>query len=291
MTVSWKMRLGFLGPLVLLPGLLVVWPAAELLILSLKTQVVLFDVDRWVGLDNFIFLFTQDLRFWNALTNTLFFTLVSVGLELALGLALALYLRFARDPAWLKMVLLLPWAIPNVISARLWQWMFHSQAGLINYCLETLGLVSGPVPWLASPDLAMHCAIIADVWKTTPFMTVLLYAGLQSLPESLLQAARVDRTPPWRFLHRIVLPLLRPAIVTALLLRGLDAFRVFDVIYVMTGGGPANSTETLSLYIYRTYFQALQFGYGSAVVLVQVAAMLALAALLIRLRRPAGGGP
>ncbi|CCQ92118.1 ABC-type sugar transport system, permease component [Nitrospina gracilis 3/211] len=271
-----KDRLLFLGPLLILPGLLVAWPLFEIVILGFKTRVTLFGIDRWVGLDNYQYLFGGDFRFWKSVTNTLYFTGVSVMLEFFIGFVFALYLRFGAGSVWWKTILLLPWAIPNVVSARLWQWMFHSEAGIVNHILQTLGAVKAPVYWLANPDLALHAAILADVWKTTPFMTLLLFAGLQRVPESLLMAARVDRTPPLRLLMRILLPALRRVILTALVLRFLDAFRVFDVIYVMTGGGPANSTETLSIYAYRTYFQALQFGYGSSVALVQVGMMIAL---------------
>ncbi|MGP0629243.1 carbohydrate ABC transporter permease [Nitrospina sp. 32_T5] len=276
-----KDRLLFLGPMLILPGLLVAWPLFEIVILGFKTRVALFGIDRWVGLENYRYLFGEDFRFWKSVTNTLYFTGVSVVLEFVIGLFFALYLRFGSGSVWWKTILLLPWAIPNVVSARLWQWMFHSEAGIVNHMLQTLGAVDGPVYWLADPGLALHAAILADVWKTTPFMTLLLFAGLQRVPESLLMAARVDRTPPLRLLMRILLPALRPAILTALVLRLLDAFRVFDVIYVMTGGGPANSTETLSIYAYRTYFQALQFGYGSSVALVQVGMMVAITWIVV----------
>jgi len=286
MNTAFKDRLIFLGPLLILPGLLVVWPLLEIVLLGFKNQVVLFGIDRWVGIDNYRYLFGQDLRFWQSVGNTFYFTAVSVALEFVLGFAFALYLRFGTGALWLKAVLLLPWAIPNVVSARLWQWMFHSEAGIINHVLLTLGWIDQPVYWLADPDWALHSAILADVWKTTPFVTLLLYAGLQRIPEPLLLAARVDRTPPVRLLIRIIVPQLRTAILTALILRMLDAFRVFDVIYVMTGGGPANTTETLSIYAYRTYFQALQFGYGSSVALVQVGLMIALTGIVLKLLQP-----
>jgi len=286
MNTAFKDRLIFLGPLLILPGLLVVWPLLEIVLLGFKNPVVLFGIDRWVGIDNYRYLFGQDLRFWQSVGNTFYFTAVSVALEFVLGFAFALYLRFGTGVLWLKVVLLLPWAIPDVVSARLWQWMFHSEAGIINHVLLTLGWIDQPVYWLADPDWALHSAILADVWKTTPFVTLLLYAGLQRIPEPLLLAAQVDRTPPVRLLIRIIVPQLRTAILTALILRMLDAFRVFDVIYVMAGGGPANTTETLSIYAYRTYFQALQFGYGSSVALVQVGLMIALTGIVLKLLQP-----
>jgi len=276
MNSRFKDALIFLGPLLVLPGLIVAWPLLEVFLLSFRNQVILFDIDRGVGLSNYEYLFLSDKRFLSSLLNTGYFTFISVGLEFVLGLAFALHLRFAEGKGWMKAVLLLPWAIPNVVSARLWQWMFHGEAGVINYILQAGGMIDAPIHWLSSPALALHSAILADVWKTTPFMTLLLFAGLQRIPENLIRAALVDSTPPLRFLFRILLPQLKPVIATALILRLLDAFRVFDVIYVMTGGGPANSTETLSIYAYRTFFQGLQFGYGSSVVIVQVMAMIAL---------------
>lgn len=281
-----KDRLIFLGPLLILPGFVVAWPLLEVLTLSFKTQIVLFDIERWVGFDNFQYLLLEDSRFSRALWNTLYFTGLSVSLEFVLGLAFALYLRFGGGSLWVRIVLLLPWAIPNVVGAKLWQWMLDSEAGIVNYALISAGVVSGPIHWLSTPELAIHSAILADVWKTTPFMTLLLYAGLRRIPENIIRAAWIDRTPPVRLLTQMLLPQLRPVIATALVLRTLDAVRVFDVVYVMTGGGPANSTEMLSIYAYRTLFQSLQFGYGSSIVVVQMAVMAALSLLIIQIFKP-----
>lgn len=281
-----KDRLIFLGPLLILPGFVVAWPLLEVLTLSFKTQIVLFDIERWVGFDNFQYLLLEDSRFSRALWNTLYFTGLSVSLEFVLGLAFALYLRFGGGSLWVRIVLLLPWAIPNVVGAKLWQWMLDSEAGIVNYALISAGVVSGPIHWLSTPELAIHSAILADVWKTTPFMTLLLYAGLRRIPENIIRAAWIDRTPPIRLLTQMLLPQLRPVIATALVLRTLDAVRVFDVVYVMTGGGPANSTEMLSIYAYRTLFQSLQFGYGSSIVVVQMAVMAALSLLIIQIFKP-----
>ena len=161
-----KDRLIFLGPLLILPGFVVAWPLLEVLTLSFKTQVVLFDIERWVGFDNFQYLLLEDSRFSQALWNTLYFTGLSVSLEFVLGLAFALYLRFGGGSLWVRVVLLLPWAIPNVVGARLWQWMLDSEAGIVNYALISAGVVSGPIHWLSTPELAIHSAILADVWKT-----------------------------------------------------------------------------------------------------------------------------
>jgi multiple sugar transport system permease protein len=158
---------------------------------------------------------------------------------------------------------LLPWAIPTVVSSRIWEWLYNVEFGLLNFLL-TEGLASGPVNWLGDPFWAMHAAILIDLWKSAPFAAILLTAGLQTIPRELYLAARVDGAGEWGIFRHIILPSLKPMILVVLLFRTLDAFRVFDAIYVLTGGGPGNTTETLSIYTYKVLFQTLQFGYGSA---------------------------
>jgi multiple sugar transport system permease protein len=180
-------------------------------------------------------------------------------LELLLGLAIALLLeRPLRLKGIIRAVVLIPWAIPTVVSARMWEWIFNTDFGILNY------LAGHRINWLGSPALAMHAAILVDAWKTTPFVAILLMAGLQAIPRDLYLAARIDGAESWAIFRKITLPLLRPVILVVLIFRTLDAFRVFDAVYVLTGGGPANTTETLSIYAYRVLFQTLQFGYGSA---------------------------
>jgi multiple sugar transport system permease protein len=244
--------LGLLAAVALYPLLYVFW-------LSLHQKLLIFDVSAFVGLENYRFLLRDD-RFWSALANTLYFTIVSVGLELGLGLGFALLLRESfLGKSLLRTILLLPWVVPTVVTAKMWEWMYQPDFGLINYLLGT------SVNWLGSPAWALHAAIVMDVWKTTPFVALILLAGLQTISPELYQAARVDGASSWTIFTRLTLPLLRPFILIALVFRSLDAFRVFDAIYVLTGGGPANTTETLSIYAYKVLFQTLQFGLGSAI--------------------------
>jgi multiple sugar transport system permease protein len=248
----------FVIPALALLSLVTVYPVTYVLVLSLQRRMPIFDISRFVGLDNYLFLLSDD-RFWNALGNTAYFTALSVMVELLLGLAVALLMeRRFRMKGIARAVILIPWAIPTVVSARMWEWIFNTDFGVLNY------LTGLRVNWLGSPFWAMHAAVAVDVWKTTPFVAILLMAGLQSIPRDLYQAARVDGAGPWTVFRHVTLPLLRPVILVVLLFRTLDAFRVFDAVYVLTGGGPANSTETLSIYAYRVLFQTLQFGYGSA---------------------------
>lgn len=226
--------------------------------MSLFRIILVFHERRFAGLANYRFLI-HDPRFWTALGNTAYFALISVIAEVGLGLALALLLD-ARVPgkAWLRAAVLVPWAIPSAVSSKIWAWLMNPEYGLLTRVFASRG-----VNWLGTPGPAMHAAIFVDVWKTTPFVALLLLAALQGIPEDLRRAAAVDGASSARAFWSITLPLLRPAILLALVFRTLDAFRVFDSIYVLTAGGPANTTETLAIYTYKTLMSAGDFGYGS----------------------------
>ena len=262
----------YLAPAALLLGIVTLYPLAHVVWLSLERRSLLDPAPpSFIGLDNYLRL-AGDERFWNALGNTLYFVAVSVSLELVLGLAFALAVqRPFRGRAALYGLILLPWAVPTAVSARMWEWMYNSEIGVLNH------LLGAQVNWLGSPAWALNAAILMDVWKSTPFVALLLVAGLQGIPPDLYRAAALDGASRWTVLRRITLPLLAPVILVALIFRTIDAFRVFDSIYVLTGGGPANSTETLSIYAYKTLFQSLEFGYGSTLA-VSVFACVALAA-------------
>ena len=248
----------YVAPAALLLALVTAYPLAHVAWLSLERRSLLDPGPaRFGGLENYLRL-AHDERFWNALGNTAYFAGVSVALELALGLAFALAVqRPFRGRALLYGVILLPWAVPTAVSARMWEWIYDAEIGVLNHVL------GAHVNWLGSPTWALNAAILMDVWKSTPFVALLLVAGLQGIPRELYHAAALDGASRWTVLTRITLPLLMPMILVALVFRTIDAFRVFDSIYVLTGGGPANSTETLSIYAYKTLFQSLEFGYGS----------------------------
>jgi len=263
----------FLAPAAVMLAAVTLFPAIYILWLSLEQRSPILGGARFVGAENYRRLLA-DARFWNALANTAYFTAVSVALELALGLAVALLLRRAfRGRALVYAVVLIPWAVPTVVTARMWEWMYNADYGVINYIL------GAQINWLGSPVWAMHAAILMDVWKSTPFVALLLLAGLQSIPAELYHAASVDGATRWTMFRRITLPQLAPLMLVVLILRTIDAFRVFDAIYVLTGGGPANSTETLSIYAYKVLFQTLEFGYGSTLA-VTVLACVAFATLV-----------
>jgi multiple sugar transport system permease protein len=266
----------FLAPAATLLAGVTLFPLGYVLWMSLERRSLLDGPPRFIGLDNYARLVTDE-RFWNALGNTAYFAAVSVALELLLGLAFALAMqRPFRGRALLYGVILVPWAVPTAVSARMWEWMYDTEIGVLN------ALTGVRVNWLGSPDWAMHAAILMDVWKSTPFVALLLIAGLQGIPRDLYRAAAVDGAGRWMVLRRVTLPLLAPVILVAAVFRTIDAFRVFDTIYVLTGGGPADSTETLSIYAYKTLFQSLEFGYGAA---LAVAAFVCVAAITLAYAR------
>lgn len=236
----------------------------------------------FVGLANYAEVLA-DGRFWAALAHTLAFTVASVGLELGLGLILALALNRAyRGRGLVRAAVLIPWAIPTVVAALLWRFMFDSQAGIANAVAMKVGLMDEPFVWFISATAAWVPVVLADVWKMTPFVTLLLLAGLQNIDASLYEAARIDGASAWQQFRHVTLPLLKPAILVALIFRTLDAFRVFDLIYVLTGGGPGTSTEPIALYTFNSLLQNLRFGYGSALSVLVFLVTFALALVYIR---------
>lgn len=252
----------FVMPALVLLAFVTVYPVMYVLYLSFHRRLLTIDVSRFIGLENYLYL-VRDERFWNAFKNTVYFTSLSVSMELLFGLCIAVFLnRVFRFRGILRAVVLIPWAVPTVVSAKMWEWIYNSDFGILNYLLGI------KVNWLGSPVWAIHAAVFMDVWKTTPFVAILLMAGLQIIPGDLYQSAKIDGAGEWAMFRKITLPLLKPVILVVLIFRTLDAFRVFDAIYVLTGGGPANTSETLSIYAYKVLFQTLQFGYGSTLSVV-----------------------
>jgi trehalose/maltose transport system permease protein len=264
----------FILPLIAALAAVAGWPLVRTVYLAF-TDATLATIEsaRFVGIDNFAYL-AADPVWWRAMQNTVVFALVSVGIETVLGLLIALLLNSElRARGLLRAAILVPWAVPTIVSAQLWRWMFNDLYGVINAALLALGAIGAPQAWTADPDLALAAVIAVDVWKTTPFMTLLILAALQMLPRDLYEAARVDGVGPLLVFWRITLPLIWPALMVAVIFRVLDALRVFDVIYVLT----ANSRETMSMSIYaRQYlieFQDVGIGSAAASLLFAVIAL------------------
>lgn len=244
----------------------------------------------FIGFDNFREA-AADPRFHGALLRTIVFAVVTVPIELALGLALALVMHgLIRGRTLVRVAVLLPWAIPTVVAALVWRFLFEAQTGIVNAPLQALGIIGGTFDWFVHPLAAWVPIGIADVWKTTPFVAVLLLAGLQAIDQELYEAAQMDGAGPVRQFVSITLPLLLPALIVAGAFRALDALRLFDLSFVMTGGGPGTATEPLSLYAFIALMQRLRFGYGSALSISVFLLTFAFALVCVRaLGRSSGG--
>ncbi len=230
---------------------------------------------RWVGFRNFLewvdygdgdgeyFGLLADEDWWRPVWNTLKFSFISVAFETLFGLIVALVLNVQfRGRAWIRAAVLIPWAIPTTVSAKMWAWMMHDQFGILNDLLTRLHIIGAPIAWTASADTAMLAVLIVDIWKTTPFMALLILAGLQMVPADIYEAARIDGVHPVKVFFKVTWPLIRPAVMIAVIFRALDALRVFDLIYVLT---PANNqTRTMSVFARENLFDFDKFAYGSA---------------------------
>ena len=279
-------RLLLLAPAALLVLAVVGLPVLRVVQLSLMRVDLEGGISlAWGGLAAYARLW-DDARYWNSLRNTAIFTGASVALETALGVAFALVLhRRFRGRGVLRAVVLLPWALPTAVMALAWAWIFNDAFGVANDLLRRLGLLERPVAWLGEPATAMAVLVLADAWKTTPFVALVVLAGLQGIPESVLEAARVDGLTAWQRFRHVLLPLLTPALLVAVVFRTVHAYGAFDLVYVMTGGGPGGSTETVSLYAFQHYFRYLDFAYGSAVATQGVLLALLPLALVLRWAR------
>lgn len=261
----------FLAPMLVVLALVAAWPLARTIYFSL-TNATLVDMSRYsfVGLGNYL-AFDQgrwygvltDPEWLGSLRNTLVFALISVTVETILGVLIAVLLNHSFPGRGLmRAALLVPWAIPTVVSAKMWSWMLNDQFGVVNDLLLKLGLIAAPVAWLAEPSLSMASVIMVDVWKTTPFVALLALAALQMVPKDCYEAAKVDGVHPVRVFFQVTLPLIRPALAVAVIFRLLDAMRMFDLVYIMTG--TTDATITLSVFARRELVDFQDVGYGSA---------------------------
>ena len=261
----------FLTPMLIVLLLVAVWPLGRTLYFSL-TNATLVDMEHYslVGLSNYLtydngrwYGVLSDPQWFAALRNTLVFAVISVTLETVLGVLIALLLN-AHFPGrgLMRAAMLVPWAIPTVVSAKMWGWMLNDQFGILNDIALRLGLISQKIAWTASPDTAMTAVLIVDIWKTTPFMALLILAGLQMVPKDVYEAARIDGVHPIKVFFRVTLPLVRPAVMVAVIFRLLDAMRIFDLIYVLTPN--SSTTKTMSIISRENLFEFDKFAYGSA---------------------------
>jgi trehalose/maltose transport system permease protein len=262
------------------------WPLLRTMWFSLTdANLTAAEPPAFIGLGNYTALVT-DPMWWRAVANTALFALASVALEVALGLAIALVLNVPwRGQGLLRAAVLVPWAVPTVVSAKMWAWMLHDLYGVVNALLLQAGLIAEPIAWAASPRTAFPAVVLVDVWKTTPFVAILTLAALQMVPRVLYEAARVDGAGAFTCFRRITLPMIRPALLVALTFRALDALRIFDIIYVLTG--TREDTMTMSIYVRQQLVDFQDTGYGSAAatfVFFLVALATALYVMSVRVR-------
>ncbi|ODR81663.1 hypothetical protein BG842_08720 [Haladaptatus sp. W1] len=274
-----ELATALLTPVVLFLLAVSFYPIVETLRSSLYTGYVLESrPTTFVGLQNYDQLINSG-SFWNSFKVSMIYTFVSVPIELVIGLGIALLLQRAfKGKYFIQAAILFPWALPTVINAKIWAWMFHGQYGIINDMLIRIGILNSPYPFLAKPDVALAAMTFVTIWKTSSFMALILLAGLSGIPDHLYEAARMDGTTKWRRFRDITLPLLKPTILVALIFRTLPAFQAFGLPYGLTGGGPGEATTTLVLYDHQLTFTQLSFGQGSA-----AATLITLIALVISL--------
>ncbi|RYH09421.1 carbohydrate ABC transporter permease [Tropicimonas sp. IMCC6043] len=266
----------FLAPMLVTLFIVAAWPLGRTIWFSFTDASLDLMADaKWVGIRNYLeyvdwgdgegqyYGLLADARWWRSVWNTVRFAVISVAFETLFGLVIALVLNQQfRGRGLVRAAVLVPWAIPTIVSAKMWAWMMHDQFGILNDMFLRLGLISHPVAWTASPDTAMIAVLIVDIWKTTPFMALLILAGLQMVPQDIYEAARLDGVPAWRTFRKVTLPLIMPAILVAIVFRALDALRIFDIAYVLTPN--TDATRTMSVYARENLFDYDQFAYGSA---------------------------
>lgn len=276
----------YIGPALILIALVILIPLALGISYSFQSIMLLRPNEAgWAGLDNYIALWS-DKKFWISLENTLVWTFGSLFFQFFLGLGLALLLNTAFPLKRLFQALVfLPWAVPAFLSALTWAWLFNPTIGPLPHWLAAMGILSEPYNILGDPDLAIWGPIVANIWFGVPFFGITLLAALQSIPSELYEAAEMDGASGWQCFTKITLPFLAPMIAITVMLRTIWIANFADMIFIMTGGGPANSTQILSTYIFTTAFKKLDFGYASAIAVAMLLLLFVYAVIVMALRR------
>ncbi|MDR1982665.1 MAG: sugar ABC transporter permease [Holosporaceae bacterium] len=253
----------FLAPCLIALVMCAGWPLLRTVFFSF-TDATLDNMQKtnFIGINNFVTL-ARDQEWWRAVLNTFIIAAISVPMETFFGMIIALILhRNFKGRGLMRAIVLIPWTIPTIVSARIWAWMLNDVYGIINELLMKASIIDTPVPWIASNNLSIISIILVDVWKTTPYMALLLLAGLQSLPQDCFEAAEVDGVPFDKTFLKIIFPLMKPTIIVAMIFRTLDAVRIFDLVYILSSGNSANAT--MSVYARRHLVDYNDVGYGSA---------------------------
>ena len=278
-----KLALILIIPAVVVIFGIVIYPLLNALYQSFfNTNLVYPQLTKFIGLGNYLSIL-KDTYFWKSIYNTVYFTVISIILELIFGFIVALTLNEKFFMKWLvRTLIIIPWAIPPVVNATVWKWIANSEYGSLNSILYSLGIIKEYRIWLSNPFWSMMAVILADVWKYTPLVAIMFLAALQTIPEDLYEAAKIDGASSFRRTMSITIPLIKPTIIVVLILRTFEAFKVFDLIFVMTRGGPAFKTTVISYFTYLETFSQLNIGRGSAIAYIIVIFMSVLSYLYIR---------
>ncbi len=251
-------------PTIIIFAIFAIYPVFRTIFLSFfKYRLQTGNLRTFIGFENYLTMF-KDSRFLNALSFTLIFSIITVSVEVILGLIFAQLMNMPFKGQWaLRVIVLIPWSIPTIVSGFMWKFMVNDQYGVFNQILYSLGFIENYIPWLSQDLTSRFILILADIWKTSPYVSLLVLAGLQNIPESLNDAAAIDGAGAIRKYFSITLPQLKPVLATAVLFRLISALKIYTVIAALTNGGPGFATESLTMYTMRTFFSAGNYGYGA----------------------------
>ncbi len=279
----WVLPVVFIAPSLLVIFGVMLYPIALVIWTSLFRATPILPTRPFVGLQNYLSL-ARDPEFWRAMERTLYFVVASLVVEMTAGLAVALVLHAEFiGRRWVRAIALLPWAVPTIVNGAMWGWIYNPNYGALNGLLHQLGLIQHPVSWLGAPWLAMNMVIIADAWRETPFYVILFLTALQAIPREMYEASEVDGASPVQAFFALTLPFLRPTVLLLLIVRTIETFRVFGIIYVLTRGGPANGTMVVGYLAYQQTFSFLNFGHGAALAVIITASIVILTAFYLRM--------
>lgn len=256
------------APSLILIFALAIYPLLYTIFISFTELNMMTGETQYKGLTNYIQAFTSG-EFWNSVWVTLLFTILSLVIQLPLGVLVALLLNQEFKGRWLlRSIVLVPWAVPTLVNSTLWNWIFNTQYGAANRLLIQFNLISEPIIWFDTPMKAMGVIVFADTWRMLPLYVLMMLASLQTIPQSQIEAAILDGAGAFSRFRNVILPLIKPMLLVVLVIRTMQALKVFDIIYMLTHGGPANGTMVISYYIYNQSFGFMHFSYGAALAII-----------------------
>ena len=273
------------APSLVLIFALAIYPLLYTIFISFTELNMMTGETQYKGVENYIQAFTSG-EFWNSVWVTLLFTLLSLLIQLPLGVLVALLLNQEFKGRWLlRSVVLIPWAVPTLVNSTLWNWIFNTQYGAANRILMQFNLISEPIIWFDSPMKAMGVIVFADTWRMLPLYVLMMLASLQTIPQAQIEAAVLDGAGAFSRFRNVILPLIKPMLLVVLVIRTMQALKVFDIIYMLTHGGPANGTMVISYYIYNQSFGFMHFSYGAALAIVVAVISTIITVVYVRILR------